>query len=221
MRALGQLLPRLDVPDATGNAAVSDVPWELDLTIIDLETTGVDIDRDQIVEIGAIRVKGLQRELFHTLVDPGVPIPPTASAVHHITDEDVHGAPTIAEVLPKLREFAMGSTVVAHYAKFEASMLARASNVQADPSKWLCTYRLARHIYPLAPSHSNWALTYWLKLTPAITGFGAHRAPADAAATAELCLRLLQRTAQRGIRSTADAIAFSSRPIPWNGEQPH
>ncbi len=69
------------------------------LVCFDLETTGTDIANDRIVEIGMVRVEplGLRRS-FRTLVDPERPIPAEASAVHGITDDDVRGQPTLAEV---------------------------------------------------------------------------------------------------------------------------
>ncbi len=69
------------------------------LVCFDLETTGVSVDRDRIVEIGLVRVEpdGSRRD-YRTLVNPEMPIPPQASAVHGITDADVRDAPTLAAV---------------------------------------------------------------------------------------------------------------------------
>ena len=68
--------------------------------IVDLETTGT-TPNDAVVEIGAVDLIG--REIIpigSDLVRPPVPIPPQASAIHQITDEDVGAVPRLGEVLP-------------------------------------------------------------------------------------------------------------------------
>ncbi len=76
---------------------------EVRLLVVDTETTGIDVTTDRVVELGAAyfdggRPAGLRR----TLVDPERPIPPEASAVHGIRDEDVRGQPVFARVAPRL-----------------------------------------------------------------------------------------------------------------------
>ena len=76
------------------------------LVFIDLETTGTDPLSDRIVEIGAIKLyPSGETELLHTRVNPGVPIPAGASAVHGITDELVAERPVFAETAPAVAEF--------------------------------------------------------------------------------------------------------------------
>lgn len=60
--------------------------------MLDCETTGVDVQKDLIVELAfqAWNADGLEKE-FRTLVNPGVPMPKGAINVHGITDDDVHG----------------------------------------------------------------------------------------------------------------------------------
>ena len=77
------------------------------LAVFDLETTGIDPARDRVVEIAVLRVEpgGAVRTLS-SLVDPEMPIPPEASAVHGITDLAVRGQPTLAALAPEiLRQF--------------------------------------------------------------------------------------------------------------------
>lgn len=67
------------------------------LVAFDLETTGVVADRDRIVEIALIRVEpDGSRRVYETRVNPEMPIPPAATAVHGITDDDVRDAPVLA-----------------------------------------------------------------------------------------------------------------------------
>ncbi len=70
------------------------------LVCFDLETTGVNVDRDRIVEIAMVRIEpDGGRRSFRTLVNPGMPIPPQASAVHGITDDDVAESPAFAQIV--------------------------------------------------------------------------------------------------------------------------
>jgi len=69
------------------------------LVCFDLETTGTSIDRDRIVEIGLVRVEpDGSRRSYRTLINPEMPIPPAAAAVHGITDADVRDAPVLSAV---------------------------------------------------------------------------------------------------------------------------
>jgi len=80
------------------------------LVFFDLEATGISPLEDRIVDIAMIRRKpDGSEDSFCSLVNPGVPIPREATAIHHITDEMVAGAPTIKELVPKILEFAEGA----------------------------------------------------------------------------------------------------------------
>jgi len=72
---------------------------ERPVIFFDLETTGTDILRDRIVEISMIKVMPDGTDIQRTVrVNPGCPIPPEATAIHHITDEDVAGEPQFKEI---------------------------------------------------------------------------------------------------------------------------
>lgn len=73
------------------------------LVFFDLETTGVNIHTDRIVEISCVKVfpDGSHREYVQRL-NPGIHIPAAATAVHHITDEDVADKPSFADIAPEL-----------------------------------------------------------------------------------------------------------------------
>ncbi|MCP4573517.1 MAG: 3'-5' exonuclease [bacterium] len=69
------------------------------LVVFDLETTGIDVEKDRIVQIGMIRVEpGGERTDWESLVNPERPIPPEATAVHGISDDDVRDAPTFSQL---------------------------------------------------------------------------------------------------------------------------
>jgi DNA polymerase III subunit epsilon len=69
------------------------------LFTIDVESTGVDVQNDRIIEIGFQQFNdaGLVKE-YTTRINPGIPIPPASTAVHHITDDDVKAKPTFKQL---------------------------------------------------------------------------------------------------------------------------
>lgn len=69
------------------------------LCIFDLETTGVQVTKDRIVEMAAVKIHpdGTE-EIKRWLVNPGMPIPPETTAIHGISDDDVADAPTFKEI---------------------------------------------------------------------------------------------------------------------------
>ena len=80
------------------------------LCIFDLETTGTNIGKDRIVEICILKVNpDVSRESKTWLINPEMPIPAEASAVHGIYDKDVENAPTFKEAAPKIMEILSGA----------------------------------------------------------------------------------------------------------------
>ena len=79
------------------------------LAFFDLETTGIDIAEDRIVEIAVLKLlpDGTE-ETLHTLINPGIPIPASASEVHGICDGDVQGKPTFGQIAERLAQFLKG-----------------------------------------------------------------------------------------------------------------
>jgi len=76
------------------------------LVIFDLETTGVWIEKDKIVEIGMIKLSaGGARESYIKRVNPGIPIPPNVSRLIDITDDDVKDSPQFKDIAKEALEF--------------------------------------------------------------------------------------------------------------------
>lgn len=85
------------------------------LVFVDTETTGTDVINDRVIEVAAIRINpDGTRDEFSTRVNPGVPIPPGASAVNGITDDDVKGCPSFREIAPRLAEI-LGDAITCGY----------------------------------------------------------------------------------------------------------
>ena len=73
------------------------------LVFFDLETTGIDIAKDLIVEISMVKGMPNGEEIVKTRrINPGMPIPPESTAIHGITDEDVKDCPKFKEIAKSL-----------------------------------------------------------------------------------------------------------------------
>lgn len=79
----------------------------------DTETTGIRAEKDRIIEIAAY--DPLNNRSFEQLINPQCPIPPDATAIHHITDEMVASAPSFHTVAQEFLKFCEGDVVlIAH-----------------------------------------------------------------------------------------------------------
>jgi len=174
------------------------------IRVIDVETTGL-APPEAVVEIGAWDlVDGSEIEEWgDVMVNPGRPIPPEISAIHHIVDEDVAGGLTFAEAI---RPMMFGvDAFCAHAAKFERQWI---TEEITGGKPWICTLRCAYRVWPEAPKHNNQALRYWLKpegLDRSIASV-AHRAGPDAYVTAFTLRELLKKA------TVTDLIKWSAEP---------
>lgn len=82
----------------------------LQAIFFDTETTGTNVAKDRVVEIGAFNPT--TGAVFDRLINPGIPIPPEASAISHITNQMVADAPSFAQVVLEFFEFCSGDTVL-------------------------------------------------------------------------------------------------------------
>ncbi|MBW7847668.1 MAG: 3'-5' exonuclease [Bacteroidales bacterium] len=95
------------------------------LAFFDLETTGLNITTDRLIEISVLRVQPDGREEQKTWrVNPGIPIPPQSSAIHKITDADVQNLPTFREIGREVAQFLLGCDLAGYNAlKFDIPVL--------------------------------------------------------------------------------------------------
>ncbi len=130
------------------------------LVFFDLETTGTNIFRADIVEIAAVKVllkDGEIHELgqFHSLVRPGFPIPAGASAIHGITDDDVADAPLPEDILPRFLEFIGDAPLAGHNIdSFDLPIVRRHAGELLDSvvtNLTLDTLTLSRRLFPGEP----------------------------------------------------------------------
>lgn len=140
---------------------------------------------------------------WQSFVNPGIPIPPETSAVHHIIDTDVADAPPLGTAIERVLGFSWEGrvdVVAAHNAKFDRGFLPPLKD-----KRWIDTYRCALHLWPEAPNHKNMTLRYWKGID--LPREGAHRALADALVTAHLLKLMLAE------RSVDELLALSDLPV--------
>ncbi|MGC9374332.1 MAG: exonuclease domain-containing protein [Bacteroidales bacterium] len=103
-----------------------DLDLKKPIVFFDLETTGINIANDRIVEISLLKVfPDGSEEMKTMLINPGIPIPPQATEIHGISDEDVKDKPTFNEVGKNIAQFIEGCDIAGYNsAKFDIPLLA-------------------------------------------------------------------------------------------------
>ena len=166
--------------------------------VFDIETTGLSPTNNRIIEIGAVRIKdGRIQDTFSEFVNPEVPIPYTITKLTSITDAMVQNAPTIEVILPKFLEYIGDASVVAHNATFDTGFIrenAKRLGLVFD-STIVDTMTLA-HI--LLPELGKYTLDRLCKQFGVVNEHH-HRACDDAAATAEIFVKMIKMIKEKGI----------------------
>ncbi len=155
---------------------------------LDLETTGLDPERDAIIEIGAVKFDR-QRELgtFSTLINPGRAIPLQITQLTGITNDDVFAAPLFSAIKADLLAFLGNATVVGHNIGFDLAFLRRQHCSLRNP--YIDTFILATILMPYESRYSLGKLMDSL----GIRFEGRHRALDDARASSKLFRELYTR----------------------------
>lgn len=183
--------------------------FEVTFCTLDLETTGVSPKDCEITEIGAVKHRGGEVVgSFQTLVDPGLPIPPSITILTGITQAMVLDAPPIEAALPAFLEFLGDTVIVGHNVRFDISFLNAACarlGYGKLPNEHVDTAALARRL--VRPEVRN------LKLQTLAAHFRSpvtpnHRALEDARATAHVFHGLLERAGSLGVTNLDDLTAL-------------
>lgn len=195
--------------DATG-AAEQCALNDLCFVVFDTETTGLLPHKDEIVQLGAVRVlrgRIVEGEVFETLVDPGRPIPAASTKVHGVSDAMVQGAPKIDVVGGQFHHFARDAVIVAHNAPFDMAFLHR--HASSAGVRWtnpiVDTVLLSAIVFGASETHTLDALCD--RLGVVIPEHLRHTALGDAQATAEVLVRMLPMLDARGFLTLGDLIS--------------
>jgi DNA polymerase-3 subunit epsilon len=190
---------------------------EVTFVVVDLETTGWVPGVSVISEIGAVKLRGGEcLGTFQTLVNPGLPIPPSIVYFTGISEAMVAPAPSIESVLPAFLEFVGSDCVmVGHNVRFDLGFLRAAADDLGYPGldlPFVDTCALARRLVrDEVPNCTLAVLADQFRLSTRPT----HRALPDALATGELLHHLLERAGTCGVSTLDDLLvlpAVKGRP---------
>ena len=177
-------------------AAISDLGMLEKFIAFDTETTGLDPEKDGIVELGAVVFEhGVPTETFQSYVNAGIRISEEVSALNHITNEMLQAAPTEEIIYPELMRFlgtaAKGETMICgHVAAFDLSFLCKTLGWLGITAnfRFVDTRQLATQI-PELTHHSLAAVAEYFN----VPHEHAHQAKEDALTSGQIFCKMLER----------------------------
>lgn len=180
------------------------------IVAIDIETTGLDPQKDAITEIGAVRFNGKRIEAeWSTLINPNRPIPTFITQLTGISNEMVRNAPTLKSVINDLAAFVGDSPVLGHSVRFDLSFLQRSGILTLN--EVIDTYEMAAVLLPTASRYNLGALGRELAIM--MTG-EHHRALDDARLTHAVFMTLYEQALSLPIELIAEFVRLSE-PFEW------
>jgi len=181
------------------------------IVAIDIETTGLDEDRESILEIGAVKFKGHRIEdEFSTLLNPNRHIPDFITGLTGIDDAMVRQAPRLRDISQELETFVGDSALLGHNVKFDIGFLRKAGLFKYHST--LDTYELASVLMPSASRYNLGSLGKQLGIMLPAT----HRALDDARVTQAAYVRLLDMAHELPLDVVAEIVRLSETVI-WDG----
>lgn len=188
---------------------------DLPVLVFDTESTGLDIKTDRLVQIGGVRVHGdriFPVATIDRLLNPHIPIPPSATAIHGLTNGMVASMPTFVDLWPSLSPLMRGAVMVGHAIAFDIAMLRRECALAAipfAPPPTLDTLLLASLL--LADRIKDRPTLDSVAAALDVDCHGRHTALGDALMTAEIYVRLIPLMNKAGIHTYGEAYVFSRR----------
>lgn len=175
-----------------------------DYVVLDLETTGFDPTWDEIIEIGAIRVRdNAVVDTFSQLVKPSDPVDDYITSLTGITNDMLEDAPEINTVLPLIIDFIGDDIVIGHNVNFDINFLydnCKEYQSKPFPNDYVDTMRISRRLFPEEKHHRLPDLEKRFNLH----NNNAHRALSDVIVTNQCYECLLKYMLENGI--TIDSI---------------
>ena len=172
-------------------STILDGPLGRTCVALDLETTGLDAQRDSIIEVGAVKFRGPEVvDTFEMLVNPYQPLPPFVQRLTGITQRQLDAAPPFNAIASELTEFLGDAPIIGHNVSFDTGFLARQGVILNGPS--YDTWDLAATILPSCTEYSLPRLARLL----GVEHRRPHRALPDAEATHSVLMALMQYVLQ-------------------------
>lgn len=181
-------------------------------TVFDLETTGLSVNFDKVIEIAAVKIKDNQViERYNVFVNPERPISELTTRLTSITDSDVTSARTIDQVIGEFKEFFEGTIMVAHNAQFDMGFiykLLKEHDMYDGEMTVIDTITIARAVYSGEIKRFNLkAVSRFFKVNLE----QHHRAIYDTEATGEVFLHMISDARKNGITNIKDFNMLSEK----------
>ncbi|OGO33973.1 MAG: hypothetical protein A2Z16_15955 [Chloroflexi bacterium RBG_16_54_18] len=181
------------------------------IVALDIETTGLDPQKDSILEIGAVRFNGRRVEAeWSSLINPGRAIPAFITQLTGISNEMVAKAPPIRAVINELADFVGEDPILAHSANFDLGFLRPHRILTLNET--IDTYEMAAVLLPGAGRYNLGALAQTL----GVPSKDHHRALGDAYTAYGVYLRLHEMALALPIDLLAEIVRMSE-PLEWGG----
>ena len=172
---------------------------------LDIETTGLDEERDSIIEIAAVKFNGRRIEdEFNTLINPGKHIPDFITGLTGIDDAMVRQAPRVRDIAHELTAFVGDAPILGHNVKFDVGFLRKQGMFQYQQT--LDTYELAAVLMPTASRYNLGALGKQLGIPLPAT----HRALDDARVCHASYIRLLDLAAELPLETLQELVELGN-----------
>ncbi len=169
-----------------------DQPFADEIVCFDIETTGLNVKKEAITEIGAVVLKnGEITDRFQTFVNPGRALPPDIVGLTGITDAMLCQAPQPKEALKAFLQFVNGRPLAAHNAEFDISFIRKScaeAGLEFTPT-YVDTLILSQNLLPELNKYKLDVVAEYLDL-PA---FNHHRASDDAAMVGYMLIPFFER----------------------------
>ena len=175
---------------------------------LDLETTGLDAQRDAIIEVGVVKFRGQQVvDTFQSLVNPYQPISPFIQRLTGITQRELDAAPPFNAISHELSEFIGAAPVIGHNVTFDTGFLSRQGINLSGQS--YDTWDLAATILPSCTEYSLPRLARFL----GVEHRRPHRALPDAEATHAVLMVLMEHVLHLdpGVAGSIQRLATQGR----------
>ena len=185
----------------------------LPAVVLDLETTGLDVRTDRVIQLGVVSVPRAGKEpktLIDQLINPEIPIPAVSTEIHHIKDNDVAAAPFFSDVANNLCKVIKNRVVIGQHIAFDLAILkrefARYNLVWHEPIS-LDVSLLVGALQPALFDVSMESVCTFLGVN--ITD--RHTAIGDCLAAMHCWQKIIPLLQEKNVRTLGEAIAFANQ----------
>jgi len=176
---------------------------EKEFVAFDIETTGLDAEKDRIIEIGAVMIKdGKIIDEFSSFINPGIEIPHFIVQLTGITDEMVKDSPPIENVLADFLDFVGDKPLIAHNANFDVGFIRynarKMGRVLNNPV--IDTLQLSRNMFSDLKRHKLNIVAKHLNIDMG----SHHRAVDDSRTAAQIFIKCMEMLKDKNIKTIDD-----------------